>query len=71
MKDKEFCFIQTAADTDVKNLHRTMEVFRGFTEDCLAGAKEAGIIYGTGAWKIGEIQNTTAYNEAYEIGKKV
>lgn len=71
MKDKEFYFILTAADTDAKNLHRTMEAFRGFTEDCLDGAKEAGIIYGTGAWKVEDIQNTPAYNEAYEMGKQV
>lgn len=27
------------------------------------GAKEAGIIYGTGAWQTGEIKSTKAYNE--------
>ena len=69
--DKDFYFIMTAADTEKANLERTLEAFRGFTEDCLDGAREAGIIYGTGAWKIGEIKNTTSYNEAYEMGKKV
>lgn len=69
--DKEFYFIMTAADTDEKMLHRTMETFRGFTEDCLDRAKEAGIIYGAGAWKVGEIQSTPSYNEAYEMGKNV
>ena len=64
-------FILTAADTDKKNLHRTMEAFRGFTEDCLDGAKEAGIIYGVGAWNMGEVQNTPAYDEAYEMGRSV
>lgn len=68
---KDFYFIMTAADTEKANLHRTMETFRGFTEDCLDGAREEGIIYGVGAWNIGEIKNTPAYNEAYEIGKKV
>ena len=71
MTDKEFYFILAAADTDKKNLHRTMETFRGFTEDCLEGAKEAGIIYGVGAWNMGDVQNTLAYNEAYEMGKQV
>lgn len=71
MTNKEFYFILTAADTDKKNMERTMEAFRGFTEDCLVGAKEAGVIYGTGAWKIGEINNTPAYNEAYEMGKSI
>lgn len=54
--NKDFYFIMTAADTDKANLARTMEAFRGFTEDCLEGTKEAGIIYGTGAWHKGEIE---------------
>ena len=71
MKNKEFYFILTTADTDKKNLHRTMEAFRGFTEDCLDGAKEAGIIYGVGAWNLGEIKNTSSYNEDYKMDKHV
>lgn len=68
---KEFYFIMTAADTEKANLTRTMEAFRGFTVDCLDGAKEAGIIYGLGAWQLGDIKNTTAYDEAFEMGKAV
>lgn len=71
MSDKECYFILTAADTDRNNLERTMEAFRGFTEDCLEGAKECGVVYGTGAWKIGDIVKTPAYNEAYEMGKNL
>lgn len=48
-----------------------MEAFRGFTEDCLEGAREAGIIYGVGAWKMGEIKATPSYHEAYEMGKNI
>lgn len=68
---KDFYFIMTAADTEKANLARTMEGFRGFTEDCLPGAKEAGIIYGIGAWNAGEIKDTPAYDEAYAMGKQV
>ncbi|MBO5069721.1 MAG: flavodoxin family protein [Roseburia sp.] len=71
MKKKEFYFIMTAADDNKASLNRTLETFRGFTEDCLDGAKEAGIIYGTGAWKMGEIQNTPAYTQAYQMGRQV
>lgn len=71
LQNKEFYFILTAADGDKANLHRTMETFRGFTEDCLDGAVEAGIIYGVGAWNKGEIQGTPAYDEAYQMGKNV
>ena len=71
LTDKDFYFIMTAADPDKSNLKRTMETFRGFTEDCLEGTREAGIIYGVGAWEKGEIKNTPAYNVAYKMGKEV
>ena len=59
--NKDFYFILTAADTEKASLTRTMEAFRGFTEDCLTGAREAGIIYGVGAWNVGEIKNKALY----------
>ena len=71
IRDKDFYFIMTAADTEKANLNRTMEAFRGFTEDCLPGAREAGIIYGVGAWQAGEIKETPAYAQAYEMGKAI
>lgn len=71
IKNKDFYFIMTAADTEKASLERTLEAFRGFTEDCLKGAREAGIIYGVGAWNVGEIKNTPSYDEAYEMGRKV
>ena len=44
ISNKDFYYIMTAADTDKNMLHRTVEAIRGFTEDCLQGAKEKGII---------------------------
>ena len=70
IKNKEFYFIVTAAVTDKKLLERTVEEFRGFT-DCLDGAKEKGVIYGTGAWKIGDIKTSKAMKQAFEMGKAV
>lgn len=35
------------------------------------GAREAGVIYGVVAWAIGEIKVTPAYNEAYEMGRRI
>ena len=69
MANKEFYYIMTAADTNRKMLDKTVEAIRGFTEDCLPNAKEKAIIYGVGAWNKGEIKNTDAYKEAYELGK--
>lgn len=70
INNKEFYFIATAAVNSKAALERTIECFRGFT-DCLEGAKEKGIIYGTGAWEKGDIKSSEAMNEAYEMGKNI
>ena len=69
ISNKDFYFIIAAADDNKANMQRALEGFRGFTEDCLDGAKEKGIVYGVGAWKVGEIKNSPAMQEAYEMGK--
>jgi hypothetical protein len=66
--NKEFYFLVAAADGRKAALERTIESFRGFTS-CLPGAKEKGIVYGTGAWNIGDIQGSPAMDQAYEMGK--
>lgn len=71
ISNKDFYFIMTAADTERLSLNRTIETFRGFTEDCLSNANEAGVIYGVGAWNMGEIKNTKAFDEAYEMGRSI
>lgn len=68
--NKEFYFIATAADNTKGALERTIEGFRGFT-DCLSGAKEKGIIYGLGVWHKGEINDSKALQEAFEMGKNI
>lgn len=70
MKDKEFYFIIVAAEDDMSLMQRTIEGFRGFTS-CLNNPIEKGVIYGVGAWGIGEIQATKAMQEAFEAGKSV
>ena len=69
ISDKEFYFIATAADISSAMLERTIDSIRGFTEDCLPGAVEKGIIYATGVWQKGEINTTKFMKEAYEMGK--
>ena len=66
---KDFYFILTAADGDEASLERTVEGLRGFTEACLEGARERGIVYGAGVWKVGLVQATKAMREAYDLGK--
>lgn len=70
IKNKDFYFIIAAADNSRQNMQRVLESFRGFTEDCLEGTKEKGVICGIGAWQIGDIKGSTAFKEAYEMGKK-
>ena len=68
---KDFYFIVTAADDNRAHMEKTLEGFRGFTQDCLDDAHEKGIIYGTGAWNIGDIKNSKAMQEAYETGRRI
>lgn len=68
--NKDFYFIVTAADTDERMLERTIDGFRGFTNDCLQNAHERGIIYATGVWNPGEISGHPAMKQAYEMGRR-
>lgn len=71
ISNKDFHFIVAAADDNRDNMEKTLEGFRGFTEDCLEGAREKGVIYGTGAWQIGDIKNSPAMEEAYNAGRSI
>jgi len=70
MRNKEFYFILAAAEDDRSAMERTVECFRGFL-DCLEGAEEKGVIYGTGAWKAGEIRQLPAMKQARIMGIRV
>ena len=70
LNDKDFYFIVAAADSSKQAMARPLEGLRAFIS-CLRGAKEKGIVYGTGAWKIGDIKGSRAMTQAYEMGKKV
>lgn len=70
VKNKQFYYIVTCADTERESTERTLECFRGYA-DCVEGAEERGIIYGTGVYEKGKIKNTPAYAQAYEMGKEV
>jgi multimeric flavodoxin WrbA len=70
ISNKDIYFIMTAADSRMLAMERTLEGFRGFTT-LLSGAIEKGIIYGTGAWHMGDIKTSRAMVQAYEMGKTV
>ena len=70
VKDKELYYIMAAADEDRTAMNTTLACFRGYA-DCIEGAKEMGVIYGTGVYQKGEIMSTEAMKEAYEMGRRV
>lgn len=70
IKNKDFYFIVTAAVNNKSALERTLEGFRGFTS-CLNQPNEKGIVYGTGAWNIGDIKKSNAMKQAYDMGRNV
>lgn len=69
LENKEFYLIATAA-AGRDAMERTVDGLRGYLE-CLPGAKEMGVIYGAGAWQLGDIQGNPAMQEAYRIGKSI
>lgn len=70
VKNKEFYYIMTAADEERESMDTTLACFRGYA-DCVEGAKEMGVIYGTGAYEKGEIRNSNCMKQSYEMGKNV
>lgn len=70
VKNKEFYYIITCADEELSSAEITLACFRGYA-DCVDGAVEKGIIYGTGVYEKGEILNSKCMKEAYEMGKNI
>lgn len=68
--DKNFYMIAVMADTDDRAMDRTFEGLRGFFAGCLPGAREKGVIYGSGAWEAGDIRRSDAVKKAYDMGKQ-
>lgn len=70
VKNKEMYYIMTAADGDKDSMNTTLACFRGYA-DCVEGAVEKGIIYGTGVYQSGEVKSKKVMQEAYEMGRMV
>ena len=70
VRDKEFYYIMTAADEERSSLETTLACFRGYA-DCVEGAKEMGVIYGTGVYEKGEILQSDCMKQAFAMGKNV
>lgn len=70
VKNKDFYYIMTAADDAKSSMETTLACFRGYA-DCVNGACEKGVIFGTGVYEKGEIKNTEFMKQAFEMGKNV
>ena len=70
VKNKEFYYIVTCADGEKESAETTLACFRGYA-DCVSGAKEKGVIYGTGVYRKGEINDSPALLSAYTAGANV
>lgn len=68
VKNKEFYYIVTMADNELSSADTTLACFRGYA-DCVEGAREMGVIIGSGVYEKGEIKNTEAMMTAYNMGK--
>lgn len=70
VKKKQFYYIVTCADEGRESCERTLECFRGYA-DCVDGAREMGVVCGTGVYKKGEIAGKEQMRQAYEMGLSV
>lgn len=66
IRNKEFVFILTAADSE-DEIKRALEPFYGFT-DCLPGSHVRAIILGGGVYQKGEVKTKKVMNAAYKGG---
>lgn len=70
VKNKEFYYIVTMADEDLSSADTTLACLRGYA-DCVSGAREMGVIIGSGVYEKGAIKNSEQIKRAYEMGKNI
>ena len=70
IRDKTFYLIVTAADPQHSAANETLADLRGFLR-CLPGAKEAGVVFGTGTWDKGDVYRHPSMKQARKMGKEI
>ncbi|MBR5982430.1 MAG: flavodoxin family protein [Bacteroidales bacterium] len=70
MKDKDFYYMITAAENDNAQIGRAFDAMEGFA-DCFDNIRRCGRVYGGGASDKGAIRETSAFDEAYKMGKNI
>jgi multimeric flavodoxin WrbA len=70
IRNKDFYFILTAADTDRKMMQPAVDEFRAFLH-CLTRPQEKWVLYGTGVLEKGDILKTPLMKEAFFMGRAI
>ena len=70
IKNKDFYFIGSSADTSKESIDGALETVKGFLR-CVDNVKLKGIIYGTGLNDQGEAKYSESLKQAYELGKNI
>ncbi len=70
LKGKTFCFIITCAAPEESYTETMLASLRGFT-CCVPESVEGGIVMGLGTNEAGDMRNTAAMQQAYEMGKNL
>ncbi len=67
---KTFFFIISCAADEFPYTETMIAALRGFT-CCVPDSIEGGIVYGIGAAEAGDVRNTHAMQEAYQLGNRI
>lgn len=70
IRNKDLYFIVTCADGRKEAAYSAIETIKGFLA-CVSNVKLKDIIYGTGLYDIGDVENSKPSEEAYRIGKNI
>jgi len=68
LEGKTFCFLITCAANDASFTETMLSALRGFT-CCVPNSREGGFVLGINAMEAGDIRNSPAVKEAYELGR--
>lgn len=70
VENKEFYYIVTMADKELESADTTLACLRGYA-DCVKGAREMGVVIGSGVYETGKVRDTSAMERAYAMGRQV
>ena len=70
IENKDFYFIGSCSDRRQEAFDSALETIQGFL-DSVKDVELKGVVYGKGAFELGEIDEKPSMQEAYEMGKNI